>query len=55
MTREGLGAGQHQHGEHKTRRDTERISYDRLRSAGQSRSQSREGARKVAREVHDRK
>lgn len=52
--REGLNAGRGI-GEHRTARDTERITYERARSAGASRERARRIAQDVARNVHSSK
>lgn len=55
MRGDGLGGGQHQHGEHRTPADTRRITTERLRSVGVSKNEAARTAEKVAREVHERK
>lgn len=50
---DGLQGGQGR-GEHRTRRDTERITYERARTAGADRDTARRIARKVAHTVHGR-
>lgn len=49
---DGLQAGEGR-GEHRSPADTRRITYERARSAGQSRDEARRTADSVARQVHD--
>lgn len=42
-------------GEHRSRADTARITYERARSLGADRDTARKVADKVARDTHDRK
>jgi len=52
--RDGLNGGQGR-GEHATPQDTRRITYERARSAGQSRTEARKTAESVARQVHSKR
>lgn len=51
---DGLQSGDGR-GEHRSARDTERITYERARSVGMPRDRARSVAREVARDVHTRK
>lgn len=51
--RDGLGSGKTT--EHRTARDTERITYERARSVGVPQDRARAIASEVARQVHSKK
>lgn len=50
--RDGFDAGNHNHREHGTVRDTVRITRERLRSIGMSRGDAEAAARRVADDAH---